>query len=135
MRRASSMMWNSGCAKKRGMAERSVGDGVDSPEAVQGGESASTAGTGESIDEATFLSPPGRLRRTRGYWREPPWSAGGRGMMARHGGNHHRRRSVGRLALRHAYSVLALLGGRRVHPLMLVISAVFVWYFVHGVVG
>jgi hypothetical protein len=26
MRRASSMMWNSGCAKKRGMAERSVGE-------------------------------------------------------------------------------------------------------------
>jgi adenine/guanine/hypoxanthine permease len=34
-----------------------------------------------------------------------------------------------------AYSVLALLGGRRVHPLMLVFSAIFVWYFVHGVVG
>jgi adenine/guanine/hypoxanthine permease len=34
-----------------------------------------------------------------------------------------------------AYSVLSLLGGRRVHPLMLLISAVFVWYFVHGVVG
>jgi AGZA family xanthine/uracil permease-like MFS transporter len=33
-----------------------------------------------------------------------------------------------------SYSVLALLGGRRVHPLMLVISAVFVWYFIHGVV-
>jgi hypothetical protein len=32
-------------------------------------------------------------------------------------------------------SVLTLLAGRRVHPLMLVISAVFVWYFVHGVVG
>ncbi len=31
-------------------------------------------------------------------------------------------------------SVLALLAGRRVHPLMLVISAVFVWYFIHGVV-
>ena len=28
-----------------------------------------------------------------------------------------------------SYSVLALLGGRRVHPLMLFISAVFVWYF------
>jgi AGZA family xanthine/uracil permease-like MFS transporter len=34
-----------------------------------------------------------------------------------------------------SYSVLALLGGRRVHPLMLVISAIFVWYFIHGVVG
>ncbi len=34
-----------------------------------------------------------------------------------------------------SYSVLTLLAGRRVHPLMLVISAVFVWYFVHGVVG
>jgi AGZA family xanthine/uracil permease-like MFS transporter len=33
-----------------------------------------------------------------------------------------------------SYSVLTLLGGRRVHPLMLVISAVFVWYFIHGVV-
>src|SRR3954451_713184 len=31
-------------------------------------------------------------------------------------------------------SVLTLLGGRRVHPLMLAISAVFVWYFIHGVV-
>jgi AGZA family xanthine/uracil permease-like MFS transporter len=34
-----------------------------------------------------------------------------------------------------SYSVLSLLGGRRVHPLMLGISAIFVWYFVHGVVG
>jgi AGZA family xanthine/uracil permease-like MFS transporter len=34
-----------------------------------------------------------------------------------------------------SYSALTLLAGRRVHPLMLVISAVFVWYFVHGVVG
>jgi adenine/guanine/hypoxanthine permease len=34
-----------------------------------------------------------------------------------------------------SYSVLTLLSGRRVHPLMLAISAVFVWYFVHGVVG
>jgi AGZA family xanthine/uracil permease-like MFS transporter len=34
-----------------------------------------------------------------------------------------------------SYSVLTLLGGRRVHPLMLVISAVFVWYFIHGVIG
>ena len=33
-----------------------------------------------------------------------------------------------------SYSVLTLLGGRRVHPLMLAISAVFVWYFIHGVV-
>ena len=33
-----------------------------------------------------------------------------------------------------SYSVLTLLAGRRVHPLMLVISAVFVWYFIHGVV-
>jgi hypothetical protein len=31
--------------------------------------------------------------------------------------------------------VLSLLGGRRRHPLMLVISAAFVCYFVHGVVG
>jgi adenine/guanine/hypoxanthine permease len=34
-----------------------------------------------------------------------------------------------------SYSVLTLLAGRRVHPLMLGISAIFVWYFVHGVVG
>jgi AGZA family xanthine/uracil permease-like MFS transporter len=34
-----------------------------------------------------------------------------------------------------AYSVLTLLGGRRVHPLMLLFSAIFVWYFVHGAVG
>jgi adenine/guanine/hypoxanthine permease len=34
-----------------------------------------------------------------------------------------------------AYSVLSLLGGRRVHPLMLIFSAIFVWYFVHGAVG
>jgi AGZA family xanthine/uracil permease-like MFS transporter len=34
-----------------------------------------------------------------------------------------------------SYSVIALLGGRRVHPLMLGFSAIFVWYFVHGVVG
>jgi adenine/guanine/hypoxanthine permease len=33
-----------------------------------------------------------------------------------------------------SYSVLTLLAGRRVHPLMLAISAVFVWYFIHGVV-
>jgi AGZA family xanthine/uracil permease-like MFS transporter len=33
-----------------------------------------------------------------------------------------------------SYSVLALLAGRRVHPLMLGISAIFVWYFIHGVV-
>jgi AGZA family xanthine/uracil permease-like MFS transporter len=34
-----------------------------------------------------------------------------------------------------SYSVLALLGGRRVHPLLLGFSAIFVWYFIHGVVG
>ncbi|MGZ6643771.1 MAG: NCS2 family permease [Solirubrobacteraceae bacterium] len=34
-----------------------------------------------------------------------------------------------------AYSVIALLSGRRVHPLLLLFSAIFVWYFVHGVVG
>jgi AGZA family xanthine/uracil permease-like MFS transporter len=33
-----------------------------------------------------------------------------------------------------AYSVIALLNGRRVHPLLLAFSAIFVWYFVHGVV-
>jgi AGZA family xanthine/uracil permease-like MFS transporter len=34
-----------------------------------------------------------------------------------------------------SYTVLALLGGRRVHPLLIGFSAIFVWYFVHGVVG
>lgn len=34
-----------------------------------------------------------------------------------------------------SYSVLALVSGRRVHPLMLAFSAIFVWYFIHGVVG
>jgi AGZA family xanthine/uracil permease-like MFS transporter len=34
-----------------------------------------------------------------------------------------------------SYSVIALLSGRRVHPLLLVFSAIFVWYFIHGVVG
>jgi AGZA family xanthine/uracil permease-like MFS transporter len=34
-----------------------------------------------------------------------------------------------------SYSVLALLAGRRVSPLMLLFSAIFVWYFVHGTVG
>jgi AGZA family xanthine/uracil permease-like MFS transporter len=34
-----------------------------------------------------------------------------------------------------SYSVITLLGGRRVHPLLLVFSAIFVWYFIHGVVG
>lgn len=34
-----------------------------------------------------------------------------------------------------AYTVLALLAGRRVHPLLLGFSAIFVWYFIHGVVG
>jgi AGZA family xanthine/uracil permease-like MFS transporter len=34
-----------------------------------------------------------------------------------------------------SYTVLALLGGRRVHPLMVGFSAIFVWYFIHGVVG
>jgi AGZA family xanthine/uracil permease-like MFS transporter len=33
-----------------------------------------------------------------------------------------------------SYSALALLCGRRVHPLLLGFSAVFVWYFIHGVV-
>ena len=34
-----------------------------------------------------------------------------------------------------SYTVLALLAGRRVHPLLIGVSAVFVWYFIHGVVG
>jgi AGZA family xanthine/uracil permease-like MFS transporter len=34
-----------------------------------------------------------------------------------------------------SYSVITLLGGRRVHPLLLVFSAIFIWYFIHGVVG
>jgi AGZA family xanthine/uracil permease-like MFS transporter len=34
-----------------------------------------------------------------------------------------------------SYSVISLLGGRRVHPLLLIFSAIFVWYFIHGVVG
>jgi adenine/guanine/hypoxanthine permease len=34
-----------------------------------------------------------------------------------------------------SYSVLALLTGRRVHPLLIGFSAIFVWYFIHGVVG
>jgi AGZA family xanthine/uracil permease-like MFS transporter len=34
-----------------------------------------------------------------------------------------------------SYSVIALLSGRRVHPLLLGFSAIFVWYFIHGVVG
>ncbi len=34
-----------------------------------------------------------------------------------------------------SYSVITLLSGRRVHPLLLVFSAIFVWYFIHGVVG
>jgi adenine/guanine/hypoxanthine permease len=34
-----------------------------------------------------------------------------------------------------SYTVLALLLGRRVHPLLIGFSAIFVWYFVHGVVG
>jgi AGZA family xanthine/uracil permease-like MFS transporter len=33
-----------------------------------------------------------------------------------------------------SYSVLALLAGRRVHPLLLGFSAIFVWYFIHGIV-
>ncbi|HEX7301159.1 MAG TPA: NCS2 family permease [Solirubrobacteraceae bacterium] len=33
-----------------------------------------------------------------------------------------------------SYSVLALLTGRRVHPLLLGFSAIFVWYFIHGIV-
>jgi AGZA family xanthine/uracil permease-like MFS transporter len=33
-----------------------------------------------------------------------------------------------------SYSVLALLSGRRVHPLLIGFSAIFVWYFIHGVV-
>ena len=33
-----------------------------------------------------------------------------------------------------AYSVLSLLGGRRPHALMLLFAAIFVWYFIHGVV-
>jgi AGZA family xanthine/uracil permease-like MFS transporter len=34
-----------------------------------------------------------------------------------------------------SYSVIALLSGRRVHPLLLVFSAIFGWSFIHGVVG
>ena len=34
-----------------------------------------------------------------------------------------------------AYTVLALLAGRRVHPLLIAFSGIFVWYFIHGVVG
>jgi len=33
-----------------------------------------------------------------------------------------------------SYTVLALLTGRRVHPLLIGFSAIFVWYFIHGVV-
>jgi hypothetical protein len=33
------------------------------------------------------------------------------------------------------YTVPALLSGRRVHPLLIAFSAIFVWYFIHGVVG
>ena len=33
-----------------------------------------------------------------------------------------------------SYTVLTLLTGRRVHPLLIGSSAVFVWYFIHGVV-
>jgi adenine/guanine/hypoxanthine permease len=34
-----------------------------------------------------------------------------------------------------SYTVLTLLGGRRVHPLLIGFSAIFIWYFIHGVVG
>jgi AGZA family xanthine/uracil permease-like MFS transporter len=33
-----------------------------------------------------------------------------------------------------SYTVLTLLVGRRVHPLLIGFSAIFVWYFIHGVV-
>jgi AGZA family xanthine/uracil permease-like MFS transporter len=33
-----------------------------------------------------------------------------------------------------SYTVLALLGGRRPHALMVLFAAIFVWYFVHGAV-
>jgi len=33
-----------------------------------------------------------------------------------------------------SYTVLALLTARRVHPLLIGFSAIFVWYFIHGVV-
>jgi adenine/guanine/hypoxanthine permease len=33
-----------------------------------------------------------------------------------------------------SYTVLALLSNRRVHPLLIGFSAIFVWYFIHGVV-
>jgi AGZA family xanthine/uracil permease-like MFS transporter len=35
------------------------------------------------------------------------------------------------------YTVIAVLRGRwrDVHPLMYVVSAIFVWYFVHGIIG
>jgi AGZA family xanthine/uracil permease-like MFS transporter len=34
-----------------------------------------------------------------------------------------------------SYSVLSVLRGRIPHPLMILFSGIFVWYFVHGVVG
>ena len=58
MSRASSMMWNSGCAKKRGMAERRVGERSTASRPSSAATSASTAWTDESIDEATFSPPP-----------------------------------------------------------------------------
>ena len=36
-----------------------------------------------------------------------------------------------------SYTVIAVLRGRArdVHPLMYLVSAIFAWYFIHGVVG
>ena len=36
-----------------------------------------------------------------------------------------------------SYTVIAVVRGkaREVHPLMYVVSAIFAWYFIHGVVG
>jgi len=48
------MMWNSGCAKKRGMAERSVGERSTASRPSRAATSASTAPTDESGDEATL---------------------------------------------------------------------------------
>jgi hypothetical protein len=52
--------------EKRGMAERSVGERSTASSPSTAATSASTAPTDESGDEATVVSPPGRLRETRG---------------------------------------------------------------------
>ena len=47
----------------------------------------------------------------------------------------HERRAVGAGFL--SYTVIAVVRGkaREVHPLMYLVSAIFAWYFIHGVVG